>query len=166
MELMEKMLRNKFNKKGTTEVMMPIVIFLILNLLFFSMLILFVTKQASGAVVYEQMYAKKIALLVDDARCSGNILLEVSDILVLVEKNNYDVNKVFLFNDKTNKIIVKTSENSGYSYVYFSDCVVNSRIDNEVLAMEFGVGVVGESAESGVGVVGGEGELVGGGENE
>ena len=55
------------------------VIFLILNLAFLAILVVFILKQGAGAVVLEQSYAKQIALLIDGARPGMVIELDMEE---------------------------------------------------------------------------------------
>lgn len=131
-------MKMKSNKKGGTNVLGPIVVFIILNLLFFSMLMYFVVKQSTGAVVYEQLYAKKIALLVDNARCNTDIVFDVSDLSEVLEKNNYELLRVFGLNSENNEITVQLASRGGYAYRYFSSCEVDFKIDGTNLVLKIG----------------------------
>ena len=62
-------------KRGT--VLVENVIFIILNLLFLSILVLFLVKQGSGAIVLEQAYSKQISILIDSAKPPMEIQLDM-----------------------------------------------------------------------------------------
>jgi len=51
------------NKKGSDNIVFPEIIFMLITVVFFSMLLFFVYKSSSGAVVYEDLYVKKIAMI-------------------------------------------------------------------------------------------------------
>jgi len=104
------------NKRGT--ILVENVVFIILNLVFLGILILFIMKQGSGAVVLEQSYAKQIALLVDSAKPGMKISLNMKEAIELAEKNNV-LDKMILVNG--NIVTVKLSEKGGHSYSFFND---------------------------------------------
>lgn len=109
-------------KRGT--ILVENIVFIILNLLFLSLLVLFLIKQGSGAIVLEQTYSKQISMLVDSAKPVMVIKLDMSKASKLAEDNNID------FNDSVkitgNEVRVKLSEKSGYSYSFFNDVHVSS----------------------------------------
>jgi len=99
------------------------VIFIILNILFLAILILFLLKQGQGAILLEQSYAKQIALLIDSAKPGMTIILDMSKAKDLAEKNNIEFKDIVTKID--NIITVKLSEKGGYSYSYFNDVDVS-----------------------------------------
>jgi len=127
-----------FKKKGSSNVLGPVVIFIILNLMFFSLLLYFVIKQASGAIVYEELYAKKIALLVDSARCNTDIVVDVSELSEVLKKNNYELSDVFGFNSAKSEVVVRVASKGGYAYRHFSDCELSFEIIGENLILKIG----------------------------
>lgn len=103
-------------KRG--EILIENVVFIILNILFFSILVLFLLKQGTGAYLMEQSYSKQIALLVDSSLPGTIITLNMNKAFDVANKNNFDVNKIISFSD--NYVTVKLSEKGGYSYHYFT----------------------------------------------
>ena len=95
------------------------VIFIILNVLFISILILFLLRQGQGAVLLEQSYAKQIALLIDSAKPGMTIILDMGKAKELAEKNGLEFKEVAT--NTNNVITVRLSEGGGYSYSYFND---------------------------------------------
>jgi len=59
------------------------IIFLLLNLVFFVVMLLFIINSTNGKAVYEQAYAKQIALLIDEAKPDTTILLDMQNALKL-----------------------------------------------------------------------------------
>jgi|SRR3989338_1418149 len=116
-----------FRNKKSEGVFYPIIIFVILNLMFFSILLLFVHRSSTGALIYEQFYAKQVALLVDKADPSSIITLNFEDGIKISEKNK--ATPEITFNDNT--VTVKLSGKKGYSFKYFSDHKVSSYFDFE-----------------------------------
>ena len=95
------------------------VIFIILNVLFLAILILFLLRQGQGAIILEQSYAKQIALLIDSAKPGMTIILDMSKAKDLAEKNGLEFKDIVI--NENNVIMVKLSEKGGYSYSYFNE---------------------------------------------
>ncbi|MCK5624539.1 hypothetical protein KAI04_01735 [Candidatus Pacearchaeota archaeon] len=113
-------------KKGA--ILMENVVFIILNILFLSILILFLLKQGQGAALLEQSYAKQIALLIDSAEPGMTMILDMSKAKDLAEKNGLEFKDIVINTD--NIITVRLSESGGYSYSYFKDVDVSLYPDN------------------------------------
>jgi hypothetical protein len=112
-------------KRGT--ILVENVIFIILNLLFISILVLFIFRQGNGAVLLEQSYAKKIALLIDTAKPVTEIKLNMNDAMTLAEKNG--VKREDIVRISGNIVTVKLSENGGYQYSFFNNVDVTAYPD-------------------------------------
>jgi len=95
------------------------VIFIVLNILFISILALFIYKQGNGAIVLEQSYAKNIALLIDSAKPVSELRLNMEDAMDLAEKNGVDREQIVKI--ENNIVTVKLNKNSGYQYSFFND---------------------------------------------
>jgi hypothetical protein len=109
-------------KRGT--ILVENVVFIILNLLFLSILILFLLKQGSGAIVLEQAYSKQIAMLVDSAKPVMVIRLDMEKAKKLAESNEIDFSNAVRI--KGNAVTVKLSKKGGYTYSFFNDVKVSS----------------------------------------
>jgi hypothetical protein len=118
---------SKRGKGGT--ILIENVVFIILNLLFLTILILFITKQGSGAVVLEQSYAKNIALLVDASRPVMEMKINMEDAFKLADKNGVKREEVVKINLKDNSVTVKLSPKGGYSYSFFKELDVTAYPD-------------------------------------
>jgi hypothetical protein len=112
----------KYNKKGT--ILVENIVFIILNLLFLSILVLFLFKQGSGVIVLEQSYSKQIAMLVDSAKPTMIIKLDMEKALKLAEDKGIDFQDVVKVNG--NFVRVKLSEKGGYTYSFFNDVAVST----------------------------------------
>jgi len=99
------------------------VVFIILNVLFLTILILFLARQGQGAIVLEQSYAKQIALLIDSAKPGMTIILDMGKAKDLAEKNNLEFKDIVKKTD--NVITIRLSASGGYSYSYFNDVDVS-----------------------------------------
>lgn len=95
------------------------IIFIILNLLFLMILMIFLAKQGGGAIVLEQSYAKQIALLIDSAKPGMTMVIDMEKGKKLADKNGIDFSEVVKING--NSVFVKLSSDGGYSYDFFND---------------------------------------------
>jgi len=116
------------NKRGD-NILVENVIFLVLNVLFFVILIVFLMRQGQGLVLNEEILAKQIALLIDNAKPNTNIRIDFSKSVKIAEKKNFDLNKVVSIDG--NLVRVKLSEDSGYSYSFFNDVEAGAYFDPE-----------------------------------
>jgi len=101
-----KKVRSKFlqcfpdGKKGS-DMLFPPLMFIILNIVFFGILLLFVVKASAGAFVYEQVYAKQVALLIDEAKSEMQILVDFEEGVEVAEKNKKKSNLISLDKKRT-----------------------------------------------------------------
>ena len=109
-------------------------IFLILNIIFFAILLIFVYNAGSRAFVYEESYVKQIVSIIDNSKPGMNILLDVKAGLEVGRKNGF---KEFIVKNDENLIIVKLSK-SGYSYRYFSDYEIELELQDNLLLIKIG----------------------------
>lgn len=112
------------------------VIFIILNIMFFSMMIVFVTRAGSGASVLEQAYAKEAALIIDSAKPGMSILIEMEDALKLAKKNDVNPENVARIDAKENKIMIKLSQRGAFSYQFFNDADVSVAVQGIYLKID------------------------------
>ena len=75
------------NKRGEEGIIYPVIIFVILNLIFISSLLIFVDKSSRGTAIYEQAYAKQIVLLINGAQAETEIILDFEKAIEIAEKN-------------------------------------------------------------------------------
>ena len=103
-------------KKGT--ILLENVIFIVLNLVFLTILIIFVFSKMGSVAVLEEKYAKQIALIIDAAKPGMEIHLNVEDALEKAKDENYD-GEIIQINE--NVVRVQLREKGGYSYSFFND---------------------------------------------
>lgn len=115
------------NKKG--ELLVENIIFLVLNVLYLTILVLFLLKQGSGAVILEDSYSKNIALLVDSARPSMIIHLNLRDLKEVSDKNGISFSDIISI--KNNYVTVKLSEKGGTKYHFFNYINVTAYPDKD-----------------------------------
>lgn len=105
------------NKRGV--ILVENIIFIVLNILFISILMLFLFRQGSGAIVLEQSYAKNIAMLIDSAKPVMEMELNMKEGFDLAEKNGLKAEDIVKING--NIVTVKLSEKGGYDYSFFNN---------------------------------------------
>ena len=116
------------NKKGE-EVLTPIIIFLVLNVLFFAILFGFSYKASVGALVYEQAYAKKIAMLIDTAEPSPSTVIRINfeDGFRIAKSGSLNKSNLLKIDNTNNQVIINLGKSKGgYGVKYFSDYNVTS----------------------------------------
>lgn len=123
------------SKKGESDtVILENVIFIVLNLIFFSALLIFVYSSGQGKLVYEQMYAKQIALFISGAEPEMELLLDITKPLELAGEK--DSEKIFVIDQEENLVKVSLSSAGGYSFQYFSDYDVEFEITGNYLLIK------------------------------
>jgi len=100
------------------------VVFIILNLVFLSILILFIVNKGGGIESLEQSYAKQIALIVDGAQPGMKITIDMLD-GAEAGAEWYEENYAGSVRYVDNVVYVKLSEESGYSYSFFNDVEIS-----------------------------------------
>ncbi|OIO81487.1 hypothetical protein AUJ84_00925 [Candidatus Pacearchaeota archaeon CG1_02_32_132] len=108
------------NKMKKGNILMENVIFIILIIVFISILFVFVTRQGSNQSVLEKQLAKQIALVIDEAEPGTQVQIRVED-----EFNKYPGGKIQVDNNVVN---VNFGSGAGYSYGYFNKVNVESNI--------------------------------------
>lgn len=113
------------------------IIYLTLNLIFFAVLLMFVVQSKTGKGIYEESYAKEIALLIDGAKPEMTIFLDMSEGLEIADKNNFDRRNVVEIDNTIKEVRVRLGSQQGYSYGYFSDVNINqTKIQGNELAIQ------------------------------
>ncbi|MEK6945668.1 MAG: hypothetical protein AABW63_02655 [Nanoarchaeota archaeon] len=108
--------RGIINDKSGESIVMPEVIFIIVNLLFFLAIIYFVNTSSKGALAYEQVYAKQIALAIDSGKPYTQISINFEKALGITKGST---DNIVSFNN--NEVIVNLGGKGGYGFKYFSD---------------------------------------------
>lgn len=145
------------DKRGI-QVIGELLVFVLLNFIFFGAMITHVVISSSGATIYEQTYAKNIALLADVGKPGMKLQMDMTKGLRIFENKVLDRNFVQttfngmevreIVNDgriqnivkfnSDNEVVVSFTGRGGYSYGYFSDyCIEKSIDDKGVLTLEF-----------------------------
>ncbi len=100
--------------------------------------LIFIFKASSGAALYEQTYAKQIALLLDNAKTGMTFVVDVSKGVEISKKSGKGQAEIVSINSDKNELVVSLSSGKGYRVTYFSDVSVSSRIDRNSLILNVG----------------------------
>ncbi len=123
------LLDKKQKNRKAGKMLFQTVIFITLNIMVFGTLLVFVFRASGGVIVYEQAYAKQIALIINEARPVMEIKLNMEEGMKLAEKNNIDFDEIVKI--ENNAVIVKLDRRGGYSYSFSNDIDVTAYPDNE-----------------------------------
>ena len=116
------------NKRAT--ILVSNIIFIILNLVFLTIVILFILQQGKGITTLEESYAKQIALIFDSAKPGMDIFLNFEEGAAVVRnkmgsqflQGNLFKQEVVTFDKNVVTVkLDKTNNRKGYSYSFFND---------------------------------------------
>ena len=111
--------------KSRGQILAENIIFIVLNLVFLAILILFIYSKSGSEAVLEEKYAKQIALIIDSARPGMDIVLNMENAIEKAKSNGFDIENIVSVVGNT--VTVKLREKGGYSYSFFND--VNVLVD-------------------------------------
>ncbi|MEJ2497249.1 MAG: hypothetical protein P8Y43_07230 [Sulfurovaceae bacterium] len=117
------------NKRG--NILVENVVFIILNLIFLSIIVLFLMNQGDGKIVLEEMYAKEIALVIDYSKPIMTIKVDLSKAKEIAEENGISFDNVVSVNNDEKKVTIKLDKGEGYSYYFF----MNKKGTDKLLSM-------------------------------
>ena len=116
----------KIGKRGA-NILAKNIIFLVLNLAFITILLLFVFTKTGSAAVLEEKYAKQIALLIDAAEPGMSVHLNMEDAITTAEKRNIPASEIVKITG--NLVTVKLEDGVGHSYSFFNDVDATANLD-------------------------------------
>ena len=93
--------------------------FLILNVVFFSIMFIFVGSVGKTEGFIEKEYSRKISLMIDKSLPGTEVSIDISELYSYARNNNYAGNIVTM-DYVNNKVIVKLKDGEGSSFYYFS----------------------------------------------
>ena len=117
---------------------MESIIFIVLNLIFFSAMFGFVSTKSNSSALYAEAYAKQVALLIDHSRPNMKITLDLSDFYKNIDKGSMAI-------EPTKKEVVIYGENKKEERKelsrrqFFANYGVEYKIENNALYMEVGL---------------------------
>jgi hypothetical protein len=118
------------------ELVISNVVFVILNIVFFALLLIFVVTQGSNVHKLEQVTSKQVALVLDALRPGTTVTIDIADVLRKAEPG-LDPGGLILIDRERNVVVVKlTSEGVGYSHRFFNDIQVASSVDVSASSLE------------------------------
>jgi hypothetical protein len=109
-------MKKRNSKKG--NILTENVIFIVLNLIFLTILLLFLFSKMGDVGILEEKTAKQIALIIDSAKPGMEISLSIKDAVEKANKENWEGKIVFI---EGNIVTVQLKEGTGYSYSFFND---------------------------------------------
>jgi hypothetical protein len=104
----------KIQNKNGSEILIGNVVYIVIVILFFATMFGFVIKQSSNVHSYEEINAKKIALVIDSLNQGSEAVIDVQDAL----KVNQGISEPISING--NSVVVKLSQRTSYSYSFFN----------------------------------------------
>jgi len=104
------------NKKA--NILTENIIFIILNLVFLTILLLFLFSKMQSVAVLEEQYAKQIALIIDSSKPVMDIRLNMEKAFNKKEEG-WSIKNIVTINE--NIVTVKLRDRGGYSYSFFND---------------------------------------------
>ena len=110
-----------YRRKKSEGLVHPTVIFVLLNLIVFSILGGFAAHASSGAAVYEQAYSKQIALMIDNAQPGMQIIFNFEKPIAIAEENNLKKREIIGIDNEKKEVVVRMSGKGGYISRFFSD---------------------------------------------
>jgi hypothetical protein len=132
------------DKRGE-ELLFNTVIFIVLNTVFFAVLIIFIWRASSGAILQEQAYAKEIALLLDSAKPEMSITLDMTKAINMA-RTNKDIKSTTLdsdvlrgivnINNDKKEVSVSFTKSGNYIFRYFSDYNVTMKTQGVFLMID------------------------------
>jgi len=118
------------NKKAKESEMFETILFIIITAVLFAMCFYYISWVGNTNSVFEEQYAKKIALTIDKMNPGSQETMYISKLFELAEKNNYigpQDNVVLPI--QNGKVTVRTSKKTGYSFYTFSTIKPEITID-------------------------------------
>jgi hypothetical protein len=121
-----------FGKKGDAEeVSWPQVIFLVLVIAFMAVFFIFAKDSLTGSLIQEEVYAKKIALMINSAQPGTDLLIDITSLKKIAIKNGVSEdlqNRTITLNN--NAVLVSTrSGGKAYVYSYYSDYNISGKMN-------------------------------------
>lgn len=120
----------KINKKG--DLLFPIIIFIVLNIMFFTTMMLFAQRSLSGAMIYEEAYAKQISLYLNRAEPGMQFSIDATDLVNNALENGVspqDISETINIDSERGIVTVKAKPEGGFENPFFSNITTNYRIN-------------------------------------
>lgn len=118
-------MKMKIGKRG---ILRENIVFLILQVAFLSLMLLGVLLIGTGTSTYESIYARQIALAIDEAKPNTNIDIDISKLYEVAEKNKF-TGKIIEIDETNHQVIVQLMTGVGHKFGYFSDYNLDYGLD-------------------------------------
>jgi hypothetical protein len=125
------------NKKGADTIIIENTIFIVLNIVFFAIMLVFVYNSGNNILTKEQSYAKEIALIIDNSNPGMSVLFNINDLIETAKKNNFPLENIVKLDKKNNRVLVSLRQNSVFGFQYFSKDV-EIKLNNQWLMIDVG----------------------------
>ena len=102
------------------------VIFIVLNVVFIAILLIFVFSRLSNGAALEEKYAKQVALIIDASEPGMAVHLNMEDAIGVANSNKFPLNQVITIDG--NLVTLKLSQKGGYSYSFFNNVSVSQPV--------------------------------------
>jgi len=115
----------RLDKRGN-NVLTENLLFIILNFVFLTILIIFLVSKVGNVAVLEEKYAKQIAMVIDSAKSTMEINIDMEDAFKEADKNGLKGKEFVFINNNENIVNVNLREGGkGYSYSFFNNVDVS-----------------------------------------
>lgn len=113
-------------KRG--QILAENIMFIVLNLIFLTILILFVVSKTGNAASLEDKYSKQLALMIDAAEPGMKIHVNMEDAIDEAESNGINPSRIVFVSGNT--VTVKLRDKGGHSYSFFNNVDVSAYKDS------------------------------------
>jgi hypothetical protein len=112
-------------KKGGSDITLSEVVFLSVVSIFFVFLLVFLNKGVSSGLTSEEIYAKKIGLIIEGGMPGLEVSLNISDLVKSWIEEKADMSKfrsnAITIDKNENSVLVKVGEGGGYKYFFLNE---------------------------------------------
>ena len=122
-------------KNKIADILHETVIFVILNLLFFGIIIGFIYLQSSPLHLQEQQVSKQIALIIDSSKPGTEIDLYLNDFFENTADSGIKKERRIVIDNTDNRVIVKGNKDSSYDYGFFNEVNVQYSVEGDYLKL-------------------------------
>jgi hypothetical protein len=105
-----------FRGKRGVGMVMGTIVFIILNVLFLILILFAISRAGNVGIVYEEAYAKQIALMINRAKPGTIIEVDLAELYSIANEGGVEP-EVFI-NCNKKEVFVKATNKGGYSYAY------------------------------------------------
>ena len=117
-------------KRGLGPLSWETLLYTIFTIAFLLLMFNFVTGYRGGSALWEDLYAKEIANLINHAEPGTEVKLDVSRLSSLAVKNGKDVRDIIYINNVDNSVTVSIRNGAGTRYSFFNDVdIIEPRVE-------------------------------------